>query len=589
MLFFCGFYDILKRQQKSRTDGVYMSERNEKKIIIDPTRARNGEGAQESGSRPGGGQEHRDRAMEKAMEALRNSAADEKEFVGNRSFSEEDEEEDFRYERIGGERRSRGEYQAEAPVSKGKKGKTIAIIIIACILLAGFIGYSGVALYYQSCFMPGTYINNMDCGGMEVAHVASLISERELGDYTLDIYGKDPSGQVTCIGQITRKDIGMELKDDVIQVQKHFDSQNPFLWIESLGGHEVRHELDTAVVFDEEKVDKLLAALHLEESVEKVVPRDAYLSEYSAETGRYEIIPEVQGNTPDMEKVAEVVKQALYNRESSVNLEEQACYELPEVTAEDRDLVKLQETLNRWLGTSVTYDWNSREVLLDKALLADWISVEDEEAVLDEEAVRAFVADNAGKYDTYGKNRKFVTTLGTELTLPSGAFGWKTDIDKETAALIGLIKDGAVTEREPEYSSKAPWKGVNDIGNTYVEIDLTHQHLYLYQKGQLVLETDFVSGMMTRSDCISPQGVFRVTYKTTNATLRGGDYEQFVYYWMPFHGNFGMHDATWRTEFGGDIYLTDQGSHGCINLPLDKAEQIYHAVYAGHPVICYYY
>ena len=49
-----------------------------------------------------------------------------------------------------------------------------------------------------------------------------------------------------------------------------------------------------------------------------------------------------------------------------------------------------------------------------------------------------------------------------------------------------------------------------------------------------------------------------------------------------------MHDATWRNNFGGDIYLTN-GSHGCINLPLDKAEAIYAYVSTGFPIICYYY
>ena len=128
---------------------------------------------------------------------------------------------------------------------------------------------------------------------------------------------------------------------------------------------------------------------------------------------------------------------------------------------------------------------------------------------------------------------------------------------------------------------------MNDIGRSYVEADLTNQHLYLYYKGNLVLETDFVSGDMRVSGNITPQGVFGLTYKTQNAVLRGADYETPVSYWMPFHGNFGMHDATWRSEFGGDIYLTN-GSHGCLNLPLDKAAELYSYLYTGYPVICYY-
>ena len=86
----------------------------------------------------------------------------------------------------------------------------------------------------------------------------------------------------------------------------------------------------------------------------------------------------------------------------------------------------------------------------------------------------------------------------------------------------------------------------------------------------------------------TPDGVCGITYKTTNAVLRGRDYETPVNYWMPFNGNVGMHDATWRSEFGGDIYLTN-GSHGCINLPLDMAAAIYEYMSTGFPVICYYY
>ena len=94
--------------------------------------------------------------------------------------------------------------------------------------------------------------------------------------------------------------------------------------------------------------------------------------------------------------------------------------------------------------------------------------------------------------------------------------------------------------------------------------------------------------MSSTPDCVTPAGVFGISYKTTNAVLRGATYETPVNYWMPFYGNFGMHDATWRSEFGGDIYIAN-GSHGCVNLPLDAAATIYQHISAGFPVICYYY
>ena len=118
-----------------------------------------------------------------------------------------------------------------------------------------------------------------------------------------------------------------------------------------------------------------------------------------------------------------------------------------------------------------------------------------------------------------------------------------------------------------------------------MEIDLTAQHLYLYVDGRLITESDFVSGNVSRGHT-TPEGVFGLTYKTRNATLRGQGYATPVSYWMPFNGNIGMHDAAGRSKFGGDIYLKN-GSHGCINLPVKEAEKIYEYVSTGFPVICY--
>ena len=182
-----------------------------------------------------------------------------------------------------------------------------------------------------------------------------------------------------------------------------------------------------------------------------------------------------------------------------------------------------------------------------------------------------------------------MTTLGVELSLNSRSYGWLTDQEAETEELIEIICQGKTASREPVYASTARQKGMSDIGNSYVEVDLTHQHLYLYEGGSIIFETDFVSGNMSSDPgCVTPEGIFGVTYKTTNAVLRGADYVTPVSYWMPFFGNYGMHDATWRSEFGGQIYITN-GSHGCVNLPLGSAATIYDHVSTGFPVICYYY
>lgn len=118
-----------------------------------------------------------------------------------------------------------------------------------------------------------------------------------------------------------------------------------------------------------------------------------------------------------------------------------------------------------------------------------------------------------------------------------------------------------------------------------MEINLTAQHLFFYKNGSLVVESDFVSGNLAKNHG-TPSGSFGVTYKAKDAVLRGEDYESPVSFWMPFNGGVGMHDASWRSTFGGTIYKRS-GSHGCINLPYSAAKTIYENIEAGYPVLVY--
>lgn len=467
-----------------------------------------------------------------------------------------------------------------------KKKKLFAAFFICALIAIILIFYGSFALYYQKHFFPNTTVAGIDCSNLEAQEVAAII-DSGIVNYRLEVTGRtDEEGGSGIIGEINAQDVDLQFVDTLSKVEQLLKQQNVLLWVEFLTNKQYSYSLQQGVSFDEEILAETVKKWNACQDM--IQPRNAYISEYSPERGGYTIIPETTGTQFDVEEVIALIKNAVLMQESSLNLEEQNCYKTASVTADDKTLNESVDTANKWLATEITYDWNGQEIILDKEKICEWVSFDGIKPRLDEEAVAEFVAENAGNWDTYGKSRKFTTTLGVELTLRSGAYGWKTDREGETEELLRLIYQGSVLEKEPLYSKKGRQKGVNDIGSSYVEADLTNQHLYLYYQGNLVLETDFVSGNMSSSGCITPSGVFGLTYKTTNAVLRGANYETPVSYWMPFHGNFGMHDATWRTEFGGDIYLTN-GSHGCINLPLDKAEAIYGYVSTGFPVICYYY
>ena len=220
--------------------------------------------------------------------------------------------------------------------------------------------------------------------------------------------------------------------------------------------------------------------------------------------------------------------------------------------------------------------------ILDGKQISEWITQDEKQVSLDTNRIKEYIKQISKKYNTYGRDREFVTTSGNMLELPSGGYGWLINQEEEFIQLMQEINNGSVVKREPVYSVRAFTRGKNDIGTTYVEIDLGKQHLYFYQEEKLVLEADFVSGNMVKGFA-TPPGVFGITYKARNATLRGEDYATPVSYWMPFNGNVGMHDATWRSMFGGDIYLTN-GSHGCINLPYKKANEIFDNIEQPHLV-----
>lgn len=526
--------------------------------------------------------------------------------------------------------------QASA-AAQGTKKRHIAlyivIAVIAVLLILAGVGYFLVADYYKNHFLPGTTLNQIVCDNLEASEVAVQL-EAQSQDYSLTVL--DRNGEV--IGTLAAEDVGMKTVGALDVVEEILAGQEYRNWLMPyFGKKEYRHDVVCAREFDKEKTLKKLEEWEALDAEQMDMPQDAYISEYMPEKKAYEIIPETEGNALDVEKVNQLVLAAVENGEAQLDLGEYNCYYQAVVTAQDKTLNKTVQELNKVLGTQITYDWNGSEVILDVETIHEWILPPEEDDIsgdngqntldadkqnasdsskqntsdtnnentagndaendtrielaggysLDTEAIADFVAAQAKTYDTYGKHRQFTTTLGETIKVLNGGYGWKTDREQETEELTALILEGAVTKREPVYKVKAAKKGEDDIGNSYVEIDLTNQHLYVYWKGEIVLETDFVSGNMSNGN-VTPGGLYRLTYKTTDAVLRGADYVTPVKYWMPFNGNIGMHDATWRNEFGGDIYLTN-GSHGCVNLPLDKAEAIYGYVSTGFPIICYYY
>lgn len=465
-------------------------------------------------------------------------------------------------------------------MKKRKKRRKFKKSILAGIWITGILAviYIGGSLFFTNHFYSGTTVNGIDYSFMSPEKTKETIIN-EVKGYQLVIKGRNGLSDTIDGGNI---ELEYVFDDTLLQIGK---KQNGWTWIAAFfQDHE--YELSQMTAFNEELLEKEIDELLFFETENRAPPRDAYIESFSKETGQYNLVEEDKGSTLIRESAVRAVTEAVSSVEEVIDLEESNCYEEPFVTKEDKKLKELHALLNQYIAASITYDYVVETETVDREQISEWISFTDREAAIDAEAVREYVNQLASAHDTYGRTKHFTTTDGRQIELPS-AYGYKTDRAAETEQLIAEIKKGEQIKREPIYNFRGYVRDENgDIGDNYVEIDLGAQHLYVYQNGEITEESDFVSGNLAKGNS-TPAGVYGLTYKERDSTLVGETYESHVDYWMPFNRNIGMHDAGWRKEFGGEIYLRS-GSHGCVNLPRDKAENIYGMIEKGMPIICYY-
>ena len=459
----------------------------------------------------------------------------------------------------------------------------IAAVCGGVVVLAGAVGgglYWHESLKYQTCFLPGTIVDGMDVTGKTASEVEDAIAE-QLKGYTLTINGREELSE-----SITGESVGLYAEfDDTLE--KAVAAQKPMDWGKYRFGKAVNEvNTDALLHYSSEMLDEAVAGLSCMDRENMREPQDARISDYDSATGSYTIIKEDEGTELLEDKVKEAVASAIMSLSESVNLEEQGCYLSPAVTSGDEALKTACESMNRYVGAKITYRFGDRSETLSGNEIHNWLTVNGTSVGVSETKAAEYVKNLASAYNTAYKPKTLKTSYGKNVTITTGSYGWKIDQTKETAALVGLIKNGEQTSREPEYSQKAASRSGNDYGNTYVEINLTAQHLYFYVDGKLLVQSDFVSGNAAKG-WSTPAGAYALTYKQRNATLKGQGYATPVSYWMPFNGGIGLHDANWRKTFGGTIYK-NKGSHGCINLPPAVAKTIYENISAGDPVLCYH-
>lgn len=475
--------------------------------------------------------------------------------------------------------RAKTEQNMESIERKEGAGKKRMILIVCTLILTPLLILTGVYLAglnrYQSCFLNGTVIDEVDVSGMSISEL-----EEQIGKYSLRVIERQADG-TTLEEEILGSDIGISYVSTE-QFQALLQGQNRYLWFLR---HNADYRTDAPPFYEESALEEKIDALRGFQKEFIKEPTDAYIADYVPGSG-FALVAEDKGNRLNRDRTVEAIKAAVGGLEKQIDLEAAGCYEEPKISSEDAGLKEAYAKLQNYVNTIITYTFGSEREVLDADTVAGWIVRKGSRVSLDSELVKEYVNSLRKKHDTIFHKRKFMTSYGEEVTIDLGDYGWWMDVGQETEELIGLLERGESGERTPVYRQTAASYDAPDYGDSYVEINLTAQHLFLYQNGECILESDFVSGNPSRGNA-TPPGIYGITYKERNATLNGETYSTPVNFWMPFNNNVGMHDATWRTEFGRNIYMTN-GSHGCVNLPYAVAQEIYGYVEKDTPVICYF-
>ena len=330
---------------------------------------------------------------------------------------------------------------------------------------------------------------------------------------------------------------------------------------------------------------------------------------YDDSVKKYVVADPVQGNEIDDSVLQEAVKSSIDKALEDDTILSGVTVEVPDdayisddiSASKSADQLRNEaDALNQYVSSRIDYQFGSETVTLDASTFKDWLTYneQDNSVAVSNDAVTKYVISLKAKYDTRYKTRTFTATGGKVITFPGGdnEYGYTISQDKEIAQLKEDLASGKVISREPVYAATNSYgnpvyykrNGTDDLAGNYVEVDMTKQHVWFYKDGALAAEGDCVTGDVSK-DRGTKTGVFPLAYKESPSVLSSqvNGYEENVNYWMPFYDGQGLHDAPWRSSFGGSIY-NGSGSHGCVNLPENLAAAIYNNITSGTAIILYY-
>ncbi len=509
------------------------------------------------------------------------------------------------------------------------RGSLIGVLALFVLVVAVYIL---LGLYYVGRFPCFTWINGVYCTGKTVNEVNRELIQK---DNYEGIAILDESGARLFVAA---KDVDMTI-DYTDSLRKNYNNQNPFGWgLFVFNNQECTY--DPVVSLDKDKLHNAIASWEI-----FIDPRDFKCA--ISQTGEGYVLENSSILVPAEGTINELAYSSMLDRESVLDLGRyDDCYDIIDLTVNAKDKVALFDKIDEIQNNTLSYEIDENTVPLDskeisrffltkyeteellaekvdkrkpgqglfivgneekKKIDAETISYidniavdENKNPIISEKKIYGFLEKVAGNYNTGWMMDRYREGLSSNVIINVNRKGKGSiyDIDTEfeylKAVFLGDDLDGeAVLSGTRDQVRKftlaenaEEFNAADNIGDTYIEIDMSNQELTYYVDGEINMQFPIVTGNINRGRG-TPTGIFQIYNKRYHTYLRGADYVSYVNYWLGVNKGIGIHDALWRKKFGEEIYKSD-GSHGCINCPLEQVEVLWNIVEVGTPTILYY-
>ena len=471
-----------------------------------------------------------------------------------------------------------------------KKAIKIILIFIGSLVLIAVSGYAVISAYYNKKFLCGTYINGRDVAGMTIEAANEYLVNTYLPGVDYSRLAVILEGRDGYMETVKGSEFG--LKADMRRdLNKIIETQKPYEWF-LYKLYPSDYDAGPSIIYDRHTLYDRLSML---ECVGDKKKDPKPLVEIRNDNGDFYLYDNIVDHV-DPEKLTDKVASALDAADKAVlEIDINDCYEPHVIPGEFDKAVKLYDKIDRLSKSSITFADAPLSYTLTGNVVERWLKtgedglpLEDEAGnlVIDEEKLSGYTDTLSKVFDTTGSTIDWKKQNGEIVTIKNAMPGYLVDKEAEAEKIKDTFLKGGNVKRIPIYSETGKGRGQDVVGKTYIEVDMSAQKLYYYVDGKLTLESDVVTGNISRGNG-TPAKLCYVYFKQRNRTLRGPDYATFVNYWMAVSGHIGIHDATWRGKFGGEIYKT-AGSHGCVNVPKSFAAELYDVVEVGTPCVLYY-